>query len=404
MRTTARHALRSPWTVGVLVFVVYGLWLLSVFGSGQQPRDLIHISPELISQSQVSSVIKPDPAYPTQSANGYDGQFFYYLALDPVNARYYMDASTYRYTRILYPLVARASAAGRPDLIPITLFVVNWLALAGGTVAIAAWLRRRGLSAWFALVYGFFPGLQFALARDLSEVLAYGLVALAILALDLAGRYALILSAIAFALAALTRETTVVFSVAYGLALLAGRPHDAGWRLRLSKHWRTAALFLIAALLPLAAYKLFLWLWLGPQHDAGIAFARLPFQGLLHWRASWQTAPLMDQIRSVVAPALIAATAAVIAVWKGSRQVQVWLLMVNVVLFVVFLQEASYANYGASGRISTGVILSALLCLPVIGPPSQRAWFWAGTALWLVPGLFTLLFPTARYYVHLIHG
>jgi len=404
LRTAARHAVRSPWTVGVLVFIVYGFWLLSVFGSGQQPRDLIHISPELISQSHASSVIKPDPTYPTVSANGYDGQFFYYLALDPVNARYYMDASTYRYTRILYPLVARALALGRPDLIPITLFLVNWLALAGGALAIATWLKRRGLSPWFALLYGFYPGLQFALARDLSEVMAYGLVALAILLFDLAGRYTLILSAIVFALASLTRETTVVFAVAYGLVLLIGRPDEAGWRLRLSNHWRTAALFLIMALLPIAAYKLFLWVWLGPQHDAGIAFARLPFQGLLHWRRYWETPPLMEQIRSVVVPALIAAAAAAYAAWKGKRQVQIWLLLANVVLFVVFLQEASYADYGASGRIGTGVILSALLCLPVIGLPSQRAWFWASSTLWLVPGLFTLVFPTAHYYLHLIHG
>ena len=186
--------------------------------------------------------------------------------------------------------------------------------------------------------------------------------------------------------------------------LLIGRPDEAGWRLRLSNHWRTAALFLIMALLPIAAYKLFLWVWLGPQHDAGIAFARLPFQGLLHWRRYWETPPLMEQIRSVVVPALIAATAAAYAAWKGKRQVQIWLLLANVVLFVVFLQEASYADYGASGRIGTGVILSALLCLPVIGLPSQRAWFWASSTLWLVPGLFTLVFPTAHYYLRLIHG
>src|SRR2546430_5783840 len=176
--------------------------------------------PEVNSQRHASSVIKPDPAYPTESASGYDGQFFYYLALDPVNARYYMDASTYRYTRILYPLVARALALGRPDLIPVTLFLVNWLALAGGTLAVATWLKRRGLSPWFALLYGFYPGLQFALARDLSEVMAYSLVALAILVFDMAGRSAVTLCSSRFAPPRLSRAEPRGVVAGYGLVLV----------------------------------------------------------------------------------------------------------------------------------------------------------------------------------------
>lgn len=159
-----RRSLRSPATVGGLVLIVYSLWLFSVFHSGFQPRDLIHISPSFIRQAHSSSVIKPDPNFPTYDANGYDGQFFYYLALDPVHARDYMDANSYRYTRILYPMVARVLALGRPDLVPITLFLVNLLGLAAGTAVVAALLKRAGLSPWFALVYGFYPGMYFARA------------------------------------------------------------------------------------------------------------------------------------------------------------------------------------------------------------------------------------------------
>src|ERR1700716_1997885 len=148
-----REVVRSPWVVGVVVLVIYGAWLVAFFVLGHNALDFTFRSPGFLNQSHASSVIKPDPSV-TSNAGAYDSQFFYYLALDPVNARYYMDANTYRYTRILYPMVARALGLGQPGLIPYTLILVNWLALAGGATALAAWLRRKRVSPWFALVYG----------------------------------------------------------------------------------------------------------------------------------------------------------------------------------------------------------------------------------------------------------
>src|ERR1700737_164311 len=148
-RRLIRTSMRSPWSVAAVVLVAYAFWLGGFFAAGHDPRDMIYIGRHFITQSQASQVIRLDPSYPNVSEIGYEGQFFYYLALDPVNARYYMDFSTYRYTRILYPMVARVLALGRPDLIPWTLWLINWLAIAGGALAVAAWLKRRGFSPWF---------------------------------------------------------------------------------------------------------------------------------------------------------------------------------------------------------------------------------------------------------------
>ena len=108
---------------------------------------MIFIGTHFINQSQASQVIRLDPSYHHVSEIGYDGQFFYYLALDPINARWYMDVSTYRYTRILYPMLARVLALGRPDLIPVTLFLINWLAIAGGSFRSATLGRSGGARA-----------------------------------------------------------------------------------------------------------------------------------------------------------------------------------------------------------------------------------------------------------------
>jgi hypothetical protein len=296
------------------------------------------------------------------------------------------------------------------------LIIINWLALAGGTAALAAWLRRKRVSPWFALVYGLYPGLFFGLQRDLSEPLAYGLVGVAVLLFDrMSGPHPALLrergrgeeawlwsAAAVFALAALTRETTALFTLLYGAALLVREPGISDWRGRVRANWRKAALFLAVALVPLAAWKAFLLLWLGPQGDAGLQFTALPFQGIWHWRGEITTVEQMDQIRSVVIPGVLCGATAIVALARGILKRDVVVLLAHVLLFVVFLQAGSYANYSGSGRISTGVVLAALLCLPVIGYLGQRAWFWISSTLWLNLLPFWLGVPVLHFALSLL--
>ena len=66
-------------------------------------------------------------------SEGYDGQFAYYIAVDPTSARAKLDVPAYRYQRILYPLLARALGLGQMAWIPWSLLVVNLVALAMAT-------------------------------------------------------------------------------------------------------------------------------------------------------------------------------------------------------------------------------------------------------------------------------
>ena len=395
--------MRSPWSVAAVVLVAYAFWLGAFFGSGHDPRDMIYIGRHFITQSQASQVIRLDPSYPNVSEIGYDGQFFYYLALDPVNARYYMDVSTYRYTRILYPMVARVLALGRPDLIPWTLWLINWLAIAGGALAVAAWLKRRGFSPWFALVYGLYPGLIVALQRDLSEALAYALAATAVYVFDYGPGRRELLAAGIFALAALTRETTAIIPLVYAAGLLFSGGAEVRWRDRLRANWLRVVLFGAIAIGPLALYKLFLLAWLGAGHDIGIPLAHLPFQGLWHWRY-WSIPGQTEEVRTVVFPGLIAGGVAAYAMWR--RRVfapQVWLLAVSVLLFIVFLQADAYVEIQAASRVTTGVLLAALLCFPFLAASAVRRWWvWACSALWLSLTPFWLVFSALPWYLHVL--
>ena len=151
---------------------------------------------------------------------GYDGQFAYQIARDPLGASRFLDVPAYRYQRILYPLVAWALALGQGALVPWALIAVNWLALVAGTWLTEEIVTGRGVSRWYALSYGLFAGLMMAVRLDLTEPLAYALAQAAVLSYErgkLRGAAALL------ALAALAKETTLLVSAGFFLSFALSR-------------------------------------------------------------------------------------------------------------------------------------------------------------------------------------
>ena len=124
------------------------------------------------------------------------------MALDPVNARYYVDIPSYRYSRILYPVLVRGLSLFNPDWMPSMLLLVNLVAIVLGTWVVAAWCLEHGLSAWWGLVFAFYVGQVVSFTRDLNEPIAYGLVAVAVYVFERWPERRL-WSAVAFALAGL---------------------------------------------------------------------------------------------------------------------------------------------------------------------------------------------------------
>ena len=76
---------------------------------------------------------------------GYDGRFVLYIALAPFDAESYIDHPAYRYTRILYPLLARTVVLGTPGAIPWALLAINVLAASLLALVVALYLRRLGV-------------------------------------------------------------------------------------------------------------------------------------------------------------------------------------------------------------------------------------------------------------------
>jgi hypothetical protein len=167
---------------------------------------------------------RTDAPVEIRNASGYDGQFFYRLALEPNTAvqtdhGVRLDVPAYRQQRIGYPVLAwLASFGGTPWLVPWALLLLNVLGLAllgflGGLVA-----RSGGQHAALGLLLPAYPGLAAcSLAGSLAEITAIAAAGLALVALR---RGRLEAAAIAFGAAALTRETTLILPAAYGVVWL----------------------------------------------------------------------------------------------------------------------------------------------------------------------------------------
>jgi hypothetical protein len=159
---------------------------------------------------------------------GYDGQFYYRLAIDPFNwgHRAYgitMDHA-YRYTRLGYPLLAWLASLGHAGSLPTVLVLINLVSMAtigwlGGVLA-----RDAGRHALWGLLLAGYYGTAISVGRDTAEPLADALMLAALLALRRDRR------ALACALvtgAVVTDETILVLPAALAAARLCT---VLGWR------------------------------------------------------------------------------------------------------------------------------------------------------------------------------
>src|SRR5207248_7387200 len=120
------------------------------------------------------------------------------------------------------------------------------------------------------------PGTIYAVFRDLSEPLAYCLVALAVLVFDVRSNRRLAASAALIAASLLTRETTIAFAV--GLAF-------AVWLA--DRRLRRALVFLIGAVAPVVVWRAAVAAWLNVTtiESSGTGWKiALPFYGMRSWR------------------------------------------------------------------------------------------------------------------------
>jgi hypothetical protein len=154
---------------------------------------------------------------------GYDGQFFYRLALNPLNLSktaygIRMDRP-YRYMRIGYPALTWLFSFGQHFLVPAVLVAVNIAAIGAIGYLGGIFARDSGRHALAGLLLPGYFGLITSLSRDTAEPLAAACLLAGLLAVR-ARRP--VLAALLLAYGALTRETVMVAVAAIAIMRVIG--------------------------------------------------------------------------------------------------------------------------------------------------------------------------------------
>jgi len=156
------------------------------------------------------------------NAAGYDGQFYYRLALDPFNWNKTAFGITmdqpYRYTRIGYPILAWLASFGQHQLVPVALVAINLLGVAAMAFLGGMFARESGRHALWGLAFAAYFGLVISVGRDTAEPVAEACMLGGLLAYR---RTRPVLATCLFTVGAVTRETILLAPAAIAVTRLA---------------------------------------------------------------------------------------------------------------------------------------------------------------------------------------
>src|SRR5215207_4243071 len=230
-RFTARVAssIALPVVAAAAVFLAVGYSVGTKIKRSGDPAALI-----VPGDAFVAPHLLPPDTYVYPSGTGYDGQFFFYFAQDPLltgkvasredERSPYIDHIAYRYQRILLPALGWLTSWGHPRVLEWTMPLINALAVLGAGFLMARFLAARGRSPWLSLVFVASIGVLAGFANDLSDPLAVSLFVAGVI-WWVEGRTALAILALTGCL--LARELYVLPVAVIVLLELLRRPRQA---------------------------------------------------------------------------------------------------------------------------------------------------------------------------------
>ncbi len=332
-RTTSTHDAKDLlFRPSVLVGVVY-LLLLAFFVVARHYSAFTFIHLGTVWGSHIRS-----------GSWGYDGQFYYQIARNPLGAAPYMDNAPYRYEHFLYPLLVWLLSLGQTPPIPYMLLLVNLVSIVASVEIVALLLKKNGLSPWFSLALGLFYGLAAGLTFDTTEPFTCALLCLGVWSLD---KKQWAWGALWMGLATLSRETAVLFPLCL-----------AAWFLW-TRHWKEALYLLGLGVLPLALFLVSLALIFG---HTGVTFTppfeHIPFAGILYYRHTPHIFWLLVLVMVLPTLGSLAFLAWDIIHLRINQFTLVWAANLGI---LVFLSHSSYIELVSCGRAGITVVLAAII-------------------------------------------
>jgi hypothetical protein len=323
--------------------------------------------------------------------SGYDGQFYYRMALDPADmARSAFGItldSVSRLQRIAYPAIAWLLAAGRPSLVPDTLVITNVIGLGVIGFGGALMARNSGRHALWGLVLAGYWGYLWSAGRDLTEITAAAFLVLGLYAYR---RERWILASVLLLGAVLSKETS-----AY-IVLVIAATRLTGWAVRRRRRRRPITLEDAAWIVPLVGFAswqavVFSVTGHAPLLSSGQANLGPPFTGVVdglrfHFEAMPSRASIIWFAELAVLIILVAAAA--VSVRRSSIPIHEQLAWVAVLVLAIstargiWLGDVGFRSLDDIYLFSWLVLLGSSRRLGYLG--GLVALVWLGVAIELI--------------------
>ncbi|HWB87180.1 MAG TPA: hypothetical protein VG675_23755 [Bryobacteraceae bacterium] len=336
--------------------------------------------------------IAGEGVYRFAGSQGYDGQYYHFVAHDPLllhGFASYVDNPRLRWRRILVPALAFLAAGGQADRIDSAYAIVILGFLFLGIFWLSLWCSHTGLHPAWGLAFLLVPGVFVSLDRFTIDI---ALAALCAGLIYFAGKRSWPVF-IVLALAPLARETGIILIAAY--VVWAALRRDG-----------RAALYASLSVLPYAV-----WLPYLARHTAAdqTVFASwMPFYGL----AMRTLHPFVDSVAThwlLIAAVLdyvailgmwVAVVLAAWLVWRRSTGLPEIAAVLFTVVFVAFLSQPQ----AWSGAYSFARTMSPLLFFLAVVGAAARRWVFLLPLVMAVPRLLFQLGPQWKGILHgLVH-
>jgi hypothetical protein len=224
----------SPWTATLGAGLLIAVFLLLRFATVGGPETFVAPGKQYVDASAAPAELHVVPG------SGYDGQFVYRMVLEPfpdtqTGHGITFDSPAYRAQRVVTPVLAWAVDHATPLGPAASLLLVNVAALLVAAFFAGRLVQRFGRHAGWGVLLVLSFGLVIPLARDLTEPVAW---AATLAGLELWLRGSRSWAALAFTVAVLARETSLLVPAGLGLWALwevlrrrSTRWSDLGWLL-----------------------------------------------------------------------------------------------------------------------------------------------------------------------------
>jgi hypothetical protein len=359
LAAVAATLLALAWQAATVEFNYAGDWS-ALYYTGERCR--------------IPPALEAERIYRIAGSSGYDGQFYHFIAHDPLARRgfsAYVDNPRIRWRRILVPALAHLLAAGDDDYVDSLYAALLLAAVFAGVWWLSRWAVAEGLSPWLGMAFLLTPATLISLDRATLDG-ALAALTVGLLAVRGRWRYAVL------AATPLVRET--------GLLLVGGFILAEA----IARRWRSAALS-AATLAPFALWWGYVSAHTAPDLTSHVA--PVPLAGILYrathpvvyeLASAWvRKAAVLDYL------AFLGVLACYALLWRLRRADGAWLAAAAFCAALLFVAHPQvWAEAYAFGRVASPLLI-------LVAAMSLRARWWWGLApmAMVLPRVFWQLAP-----------